>query len=788
LRALVTLALAMVVVALQPAEAFGWFVFRSPGSSTMFFEAAAGEQNALTISLASDTYTITDVGPGAVPTTTAPCTQIDDQTVECPAVGITQVEITTNDLDDSVVMDADTNSRITGGGGDDTLTGGAGADVVIGDSVFAETGSDRLAGGGGDDELFGRSADPGDDAPNELDGGPGNDELWGAAGNDFLAGSSGDDNLRGFVGDDTGDGGEGRDFVTGGDGNDSFDGGPGNDLMGSPALFGLVVPEWGDDTFQGGEGDDLLRPGPGPVEGTDSDTLAGGGGRDLVTYGERATAVAISQDGAANDGGADERDNVQLDVERLEGGASDDRIEGSPGPNEIDGGQGADLIEGSEGADSLDGGVGDAESDTLRGGGGSDVLRGREGDDEMLGDAGSDTLEGGDGADRLQGGDDPDNAGGGSGIDRVQGGAGDDDVSGDEGDDTLGGDAGDDELLGGVGNDVLTGGPDDDLMSGGPDTDAADYGIAARTLTVTLDDAPNDGEPGERDNVQRDVENVVGGGVDDTLSGSADPNRINGRAGEDYLDGEGGAGDELIGGSAIDVLRTRDGRRDVARCGRGDDLAIVDPADRVTGSCERQDDGIGNVPELGREVVVRPVSGNNQFGLPAMRRTVPLEDMINVPVGTDFDSRDGAVRIVSAGRRGAAGRANAAARRPSTGVISGGRFSVRQRRSRGAVTVLRLEGGDFSPCRRGTVRGGATASQLPRSVRRRLDLRARGRHRAVGNHSAGTTRGTVFSVVDRCDGTLTRVRRGVVVVRDFRLRRTVVVRAGDSYLARAPAD
>ena len=47
-------------------------------------------------------------------------------------------------------------------------------------------------------------------------------------------------------------------------------------------------------------------------------------------------------------------------------------------------------------------------------------------------------------------------------------------------------------------------------------------------------------------------------------------------------------------------------------------------------------------------------------------------------------------------------------------------------------------------------------------------------------------RGTIWETVDRCDGTLTKVKRGVVVVRDFRKRRSITVRAGKSYLARAP--
>ena len=46
-------------------------------------------------------------------------------------------------------------------------------------------------------------------------------------------------------------------------------------------------------------------------------------------------------------------------------------------------------------------------------------------------------------------------------------------------------------------------------------------------------------------------------------------------------------------------------------------------------------------------------------------------------------------------------------------------------------------------------------------------------------------RGTVWDVTDRCDGTLTHVKRGTVIVRDFRRKKNVTVRTGKSYLARA---
>ena len=47
-------------------------------------------------------------------------------------------------------------------------------------------------------------------------------------------------------------------------------------------------------------------------------------------------------------------------------------------------------------------------------------------------------------------------------------------------------------------------------------------------------------------------------------------------------------------------------------------------------------------------------------------------------------------------------------------------------------------------------------------------------------------RGTRWVVSDRCDGTLTRVVRGSVTVRDRVHNKTVILRAGEQYLARAP--
>jgi archaeosine-15-forming tRNA-guanine transglycosylase len=62
-----------------------------------------------------------------------------------------------------------------------------------------------------------------------------------------------------------------------------------------------------------------------------------------------------------------------------------------------------------------------------------------------------------------------------------------------------------------------------------------------------------------------------------------------------------------------------------------------------------------------------------------------------------------------------------------------------------------------------------------------------GSFRTHGRHSQATVRGTRWLTVDRCDGTLTRVTDGAVSVRDQVRHRTVVVRAGHSYLAKSRA-
>jgi hypothetical protein len=73
----------------------------------------------------------------------------------------------------------------------------------------------------------------------------------------------------------------------------------------------------------------------------------------------------------------------------------------------------------------------------------------------------------------------------------------------------------------------------------------------------------------------------------------------------------------------------------------------------------------------------------------------------------------------------------------------------------------------------------------PKAVLGKLWGNGKGKFRTAGKYSSATVRGTIWLVEDRCEGTFTKVRRGTVRVRDVKRKKTITVKAGHSYLARA---
>jgi Ca2+-binding RTX toxin-like protein len=600
----------------------------------------------------------------------------------------------------------------------------------------------------------------------------------------------------GEAGDDSLTGGAGNDDLQGGVGVDRLGGGGGNDQLDFPDSMSQ-----GADFLDGGPGDDKMNGGPAgaPLE---PDVLSGGEGTDTADFSRRTEGVTIKLDGEANDGESGEHDNVQPGVECVIGGSSNDTLIGSSAGECLDGRDGEDTIEGRAGDDMLWGGVNDPGGDNLDGGSGSDEMRGGPGDDALaggagddyeLGEGGGDTVEGQDGNDRLQGG---------AGADAVDGGEGNDSVDGaaflligGDGPDQLTGGPGDDTLLGNRGRDRLDGGTGSDFMSGGSERDTVTYEERTNRVFVTLDSRPNDGEAGERDNVLADVERVLGGIRGDDLSGDADADTVAGGRGEDLINGRPGL-DELVGGGAPDVVRADDRDPDDVNCGDAEDLAIADRRDRVI-DCETVDRPGARDPIVGRYArVVR--DGEFRLRLPQGRRFFPLDRNVKIPIGSTVDPKTDVVGLVTARNRTGARQ---------VASVSAGRFAVHQEGRRRPVTELRLAG--RLPDCRGSSPGGGRAKRAARASARtlrvdvggpasaprvskhaRLSRRHRGRRRGgrfrvLGRNSVGASHGTEWLTEDRCDGTLTKVISGTVLVRDFGRRQTVTVRPGKPYLAAA---
>ncbi len=226
----------------------------------------------------------------------------------------------------------------------------------------------------------------------------------------------------------------------------------------------------------------------------------------------------------------------------------------------------------------------------------------------------------------------------------------------------------------------------------------------------------------------------------------------------------GGDGDGVPGGDGDDVP----GGADIADGTDPTDGGDTDEESEPTGS----ETGTLPPPVLGKSVNLTAVRGSVTVRLPSTTRHVPLEDVASVPVGAIVDATRGSVRLTSAAER--AGKTQHAR-------FFGGAFQVSQRRQDRGETVLELRGAT-RPCK-----AKASASRARKRARkrtRRLWGDGHGLFKVRGRNAAATVRGTRWLVEDRCAGTLVKVTRGKVEVRDFVRRRTILVERGERYLAR----
>ena len=402
-----------------------------------------------------------------------------------------------------------------------------------------------------------------------------------------------------------------------------YDLGDGDDKATFTASPAAVVAGAGDDTVRFDNSFGIAKLGAGDDRASAAQRSAGELLAVTVEGGPGTDTIGADPTGRVRASYADRAVGVRASLD----GVADD---GEPGENDVLG-PGVTAIIGGSGPDRLSGGPAD---DALMGGAGDDVLRGL---------AGRDSLEGGDGGDTLDGGE------------------------------------GDEAFTAEAGGDIVRGGPGSDSMSyvrGQDDT---------RPVTVTLDDLPGDGVPGEGDDIGSDVESLEGGWGNDQLTGSQGPDRLTAVRGVDVLDGRGGpdvltSNDAtvgmLTGGSGADrfrqvgitdSVRAADGEADSIAC-RAHGIAAIegDRADTGTGCLGGLD-----VPNRRRRV---KVDSRGRLRLP-----VTCGDLGLVCAGT--------VTIRSAGRAVARGRVKVRQGTTRGRTLRLSRRARRTLRARGSLRV-----------------------------------------------------------------------------------------------------
>ena len=200
-------------------------------------------------------------------------------------------------------------------------------------------------------------------------------------------------------------------------------------------------------------------------------------------------------------------------------------------------------------------------------------------------------------------------------------------------------------------------------------------------------------------------------------------------------------------------------------------------------------------PVPGKSVVVRVVSGKVLIKYPpgkappggSTTKFGPLTGAVNVPMGSVIDTTKGRIALTSAADTGGT--------KTQTADFYDGIFQVKQsvpkkkpKKPAALVTDLNLKG-QVSRSQCAPLKGARSATvdkkKGPKSVLGKLWGSGKGKFRTNGKYSSATVRGTIWLVQDQCNGTLTKVKRGTVAVRDFKRKRTVSVKAGHSYLASA---
>jgi hypothetical protein len=182
-------------------------------------------------------------------------------------------------------------------------------------------------------------------------------------------------------------------------------------------------------------------------------------------------------------------------------------------------------------------------------------------------------------------------------------------------------------------------------------------------------------------------------------------------------------------------------------------------------------------PVAGQSFNVEPTEGTVELKCPGEDQSSRLTSFRQVPMGCLVNTRNGVIGLTSS--KGSSGDLQDA-------NFWGGVFVVTQQEGDDQEVELKLAGKRMCERRGGARKQLAGASGSHRGGRRAWGS-GKGNYETSGSYGSATVRGTTWLVVDRCDAsTLIRVAEGTVWARDFLKEKTVVLTAGEQYIAKAP--
>ena len=173
---------------------------------------------------------------------------------------------------------------------------------------------------------------------------------------------------------------------------------------------------------------------------------------------------------------------------------------------------------------------------------------------------------------------------------------------------------------------------------------------------------------------------------------------------------------------------------------------------------------------------------------------MPLTQLQQIGPGTTIDTRHGTLELITAA--GGGGAHDSAARRKQDPdrqvrrrVIRGPSDQSGPTRAwpRWLVESAFKGAPSYALCQKRVKKAAdASTAAVSSKVVQLLHASANGKFKTTGKYSAATVRGTKWTIADRCDGTRVHDITDSVAVTDFVHHKTIILHAGQSYLALAP--